>query len=55
MGLFGEVMKAVTKEVVNELSYVHQKEQQEKIQQEKTEAQKMMSQLSSEEILQVIN
>ena len=50
MGLFGEVMKAVKKEVVNELSDVHQKEQQ-----EKTEAQQMMSQLSSEEILQVIN
>lgn len=55
MGLFGEVMKAVAKEVVNELSDVHQKKQQEEIQQEKTEAQQMMSRLSSEEILQVIN
>lgn len=50
MGLFREAMKAVAKEVVNELSDVHPKEQQ-----EKTEAQQLMSQLSSEEILQVIN
>ncbi|WP_368756809.1 hypothetical protein [Enterococcus avium] len=35
MGLFGEVMKAVAKEVVNELSDVHPKEQQEETLQEK--------------------
>ena len=55
MGLFGEAMKAIAKEVVSELSDDHQKAQQEEMQQEKTEAQQMMSQLSSEEILQVIN
>lgn len=43
MGLFGEAMKAIAKEVVNELSDVHPKEQQEEIQQEKTEAQQLMS------------
>ncbi len=35
VGLFGEVMKAVAKEVVNELSDVHPKEQQEETLQEK--------------------
>lgn len=55
MGLFREAMKTIAKEVVNELSDVHPKEQQEETLQEKTEAQQLMSQLSSEEILQVIN
>ncbi|OTN88472.1 hypothetical protein A5819_000953 [Enterococcus sp. 7E2_DIV0204] len=55
MGLFGDFMKAAAKEVANELLNAQQNEQEKKEQVERTEAQAMMSQLSSDEIIQVIN
>lgn len=55
MGLLGDFMRAAAKEVANELMEVQQKNNEKQVEQEKTEAQLMMSQLSSEEILQVIN
>lgn len=55
MGLLGDFMRAAAKEVANELMEIQQKNNEKQVEQEKTEAQLMMSQLSSEEILQVIN